>query len=162
MWTALVRRDVGVDRIQEADELLLQMRGTRVHLALVVDEFGGIDGLATIEDLVEEIVGEIEDEHNDDNTPRLVERSDGSLEADARVPLKDFEDRIGGILTDEERDEDIDTLGGLVFFLAGRVPVRGEVICHASGVEFEILDTDPRRVRRMRICYPVRPDDGAE
>ena len=84
-----------------------------------------------------------------------------NIEWDAR-PLKDFEDRVGGILTDEERDEDIDTLGGLVFFLAGRVPVRGEVICHASGVEFEILDTDPRRVRRMRICYPVRPDDGAE
>ena len=99
MWTVLGRRDLGVDRVQEADEILLQMRVTRVHLALVVDDFGGIDSLATIEDLVEEIVGEIEDEHDDD-TPRLVERSDGSLEADARVPLKNFEDRVGGILTD--------------------------------------------------------------
>jgi CBS domain containing-hemolysin-like protein len=143
-------------------ELLLQMRVTRVHLALVVDEFGGIDGMATIEDLVEEIVGEIEDEHDEDDTPRMIERPDGSFDADARVPLKDFEDRIGAILSDEERAEDIDTIGGLVFFLAGRVPVRGEIIRHETGVEFEILDADPRRLRRLRVSVVGRAVDGAE
>jgi CBS domain containing-hemolysin-like protein len=133
-----------------------------VHLALVVDEFGGIDGMATIEDLVEEIVGEIEDEHDEDDTPRMIERPDGSFDADARVPLKDFEDRIGAILSDEERAEDIDTIGGLVFFLAGRVPVRGEIIRHETGVEFEILDADPRRLRRLRVSVVGRAVDGAE
>jgi len=133
-------------------ELLLQMRVSRVHLALVVDEFGGIDGMVTIEDLVEEIVGEIEDEHDDDDTPRIIEGDDGTLVADARVPIKDFEDRLGEILTEQEREEDIDTLGGLVFFLAGRVPVRGEVVRHGSGIEFEVLDADPRRIRRLRVC----------
>ncbi len=140
-------------------ELLLQMRVSHVHMALVVDEFGGIDGLATIEDLVEEIVGEIEDEHDDDDPSMLVETANGFFEADARVMLKEFEDRFGDILTDEEREEDIDTLGGLVFFLAGRVPGRGEVIRHESGIEFEVLDADPRRIRRLRICQ--RPENGS-
>ncbi len=135
-------------------ELLLQMRVRRVHLALVVDEFGGVDGMVTIEDLVEEIVGEIEDEHDDDDTPRMTHRTDGSFEADARVPIKDFEDRLGEFLSKQEREEDIDTLGGLVFFLAGRVPVRGEVIKHESGFDFEVLEADPRRIRRLRICQP--------
>lgn len=158
----IVRRVLFVAPSMPILELLLQMRVTRVHLALVVDEFGGIDGLATIEDLVEEIVGEIEDEHDEDDTPRMTERADGSFDADARVPLKDFEDRVGAILTDEEREEDIDTIGGLVFFLAGRVPVRGEIIRHESGVEFEILDADPRRLRRMRVCLSNRPNDETE
>jgi len=136
-------------------ELLLQMRVRRVHLALVVDEFGGVDGMVTIEDLVEEIVGEIEDEHDDDPTPRMTHRTDGTYEADARVPIKEFEDRLGEFLSEQERQEDIDTLGGLVFFLAGRVPVRGEVIRHDSGFEFEVLDADPRRIRRLRIYQPV-------
>jgi len=144
-------------------ELLLQMRVSRVHMALVVDEFGGIDGLATIEDLVEEIVGEIEDEHDDDETPRLIETASGVLEADARVMLEEFEARVGEILTDEEREEDIDTLGGLVFFLAGRVPGRGEVIKHESGVEFEVLEADPRRIRRLRIGQrPTGGDDDGD
>ncbi len=133
-------------------ELLLQMRVRRVHLALVVDEFGGVDGMVTIEDLVEEIVGEIEDEHDDGDPPRLIHRTDGSFEADARVPIKEFEDRLGEFLSKQEREEDIDTLGGLVFFLAGRVPVRGEVIRHESGFDFEVLDADPRRIRRLRVC----------
>lgn len=141
-------------------ELLLQMRVRRVHMALVVDEFGGIDGLATIEDLVEEIVGEIEDEHDEDDTPRMIEKGRGVLEADARVSLQDFEDRVGPFLSDEEHEEDIDTIGGLVFFLAGRVPAKGEVITHDSGIEFEILDADPRRIRHMRITLSKRePDD---
>jgi magnesium and cobalt transporter len=133
-------------------ELLLQMRVRRVHLALVVDEFGGVDGMVTIEDLVEEIVGEIEDEHDDDDNPRMTHRADGSFEADARVSIKEFEDRLGEFLSKQEREEDIDTLGGLVFFLAGRVPVRGEVIRHESGFDFEVLDADPRRIRRLRVC----------
>ena len=137
-------------------ELLLQMRVRRVHLALVVDEFGGVDGMVTIEDLVEEIVGEIEDEHDDGDTPRMIHRTDGSFEADARVPIKEFEDRLGEFLSKQEREEDIDTLGGLVFFLAGRVPVRGEVIKHESGFDFEVLDADPRRIRRLRVCQPSK------
>ena len=131
-------------------DLLLQMRQTRQHMALVVDEFGGIDGLVTIEDLVEEIVGEIEDEHDLDSTPRLVERPDGSLIADARVSVEDFENRVGAILTEDER-EDIDTLGGLAVLLAGRVPGRGEVVTHASGLEFEIVEADSRRIKRLRV-----------
>ena len=155
----IVRRVLFVAPSMPILELLLQMRVTRVHMALVVDEFGGIDGLVTIEDLVEEIVGEIEDEHDEGGTPLIGERSDGSFEVDSRVPLEEFEERVGQILTDEERAEDIDTLGGLVFFLAGRVPVRGEVIRHESGVEFEILDADPRRIRRMWVsCQPPLGD----
>ena len=131
-------------------DLLVQMRQKRQHMALVVDEFGGIDGLVTIEDLVEEIVGEIEDEHDEETSPRLVERPDGSIIADARVSIEDFEERVGPVLTEEER-EDIDTLGGLVVSLAGRVPGRGEMLKHPSGLEFEIVDADPRRIKRLRV-----------
>ncbi len=132
-------------------ELLLQMRASRTHMALVVDEFGGIDGLITIEDLVEEIVGEIEDEHDTEAAPEMAERADGAIEADARVEIEAFEQRVGPVLTAEERDDDIDTLGGLVFAIAGRVPGRGEVVRHASGIEFEILDADPRRIKRLKV-----------
>jgi CBS domain containing-hemolysin-like protein len=132
-------------------DLLLEMRLSRVHMALVVDEFGGIDGLITIEDLVEEIVGEIEDEHDVHEGPKLVARPDGSLVADARTEIAEFEERVGSVLTDDERDEDIDTLGGLIFYLAGRVPGRGELIVHDSGLSFEIMEADPRRVKRLRI-----------
>jgi len=131
-------------------ELLLEMRFKRVHMALVVDEFGGVDGLLTIEDLVEEIVGDIDDEYDEDTEPQLVHRPDGALDADARVSLETFEDVVGPILTDEERAE-IDTLGGLVFDLLGRVPIRGELVKHPSGMEIEILEADPRRVRRLRV-----------
>jgi CBS domain containing-hemolysin-like protein len=131
-------------------DLLLQMRQTRQHMALVVDEFGGIDGLVTIEDLVEEIVGEIEDEHDDAFVPTMVERPDGTLIADARVPIELFEKRVGSILADDER-QDVDTLGGLAVWLAGRVPGRGELLQHASGLEFEVVDADPRRVKRLRV-----------
>lgn len=138
-------------------ELLLQMRVSRTHMALVVDEFGGTDGLVTIEDLVEEIVGEIQDEHDPDVKPMMADRADGSIEADARVAIPDFEARIGSLLTSAERQADIDTLGGLVFTLAGRVPSRGEVIRHPSGAEFEVLDADPRRIKRLRVCRPSAP-----
>ncbi len=131
-------------------DLLLEMRLKRTHMALVVDEFGGIDGLATIEDLVEVIVGDIEDEHDIVETPLLEDRQDGTLIADARATLEDFEASVGEVLSDEER-EDIETLGGLVFHLVGRVPSRGELVSHPSGLEFEVLDGDPRRLKRLRV-----------
>jgi CBS domain containing-hemolysin-like protein len=136
-------------------DLLLQMRVARVHLALVVDEYGGIDGLLTIEDLVETIVGDIADEHDEPDLPMVVERADGTLDLDARMKVEDFEARVGPLLTEEERDADIDTVGGLVFTLAGRVPARGEVISHESGTEFRVLDSDARRIRRLRAKLPA-------
>lgn len=131
-------------------ELLLEMRVKRSHMALVVDEFGGVDGLVTIEDLVEEIVGEIDDEHDRDDEPKMERRKDGSWVADARIELETFEERIGSSLLGDDH-EDIDTLGGLVFAVAGRVPIRGEIISYQNGVEFEILDADPRRIHRVRV-----------
>ncbi len=143
-------------------DLLLQMRQTRQHMALVVDEFGGIDGLVTIEDLVEEIVGEIEDEHDDDSEPNMIEKPDGTMIADARVPIAAFEERVGRLLDDDER-ADIDTLGGLVMSVAGRVPGRGELLSHPSGLEFEVLDADPRRVKRVRVRkLPPRTEGQAD
>ena len=137
-------------------ELLLEMRAQHSHMALVVDEFGGVDGLVTIEDLVEEIVGEIEDEHDLDDEPRLVRNADGSFTADARVTLEMLEGLAGTAIPEEDR-EDIDTLGGLVFSLAGRVPVRGELIRHPLGLEFEILDADPRRIKSLRVFGLAMP-----
>jgi CBS domain containing-hemolysin-like protein len=132
-------------------DLLVQMRQARTHIAVVVDEFGGIDGLVTIEDLIEEIVGEIEDEHDEAGGPSLVERSDGSLIADARTPIEALEEHEGARLRPEGDQEEVDTLGGLVSSLAGRVPKRGEVIAHPVGIEFEVLDADPRRIKRLRV-----------
>jgi CBS domain containing-hemolysin-like protein len=135
-------------------DLLLQMRQTRTHMALVVDEYGGIDGLVTIEDLVETIVGEISDEHDEPGPPQMVERQDGTIDLDARMPVEAFEASFGPVLTEEERGADIDTVGGLVFTLAGRVPARGELVSHASGLEFRVLEADPRRIRRLRVRRP--------
>jgi CBS domain containing-hemolysin-like protein len=132
-------------------DLLLQMRLARAHMVLVVDEFGGTDGLVTIEDLVEQIIGEIEDEHDVVRGPFLIERPDGTLIANARTTIAAFEQRVGPILTEEEREADIDTLGGLVMSLTDRVPARGELVNHPSGVAFEILDADPRRIKRLRV-----------
>lgn len=131
-------------------DLLLKMRESRRHMALVVDEYGGIDGLVTIGDIVESIIGEIEDEHDTDTEPQLIEENDGSVLADARVDVEDFEQRYGELLNAQERAE-IDTLGGLVFSIAGRIPARGEVITHNTGMVFEIMDADPRRVNVIRI-----------
>ncbi|MGH6989991.1 MAG: hemolysin family protein [Stellaceae bacterium] len=132
-------------------DLLLQMRLSRVHMALVVDEFGGIDGLATIDDVIEQIVGEIEDEHDDADRPKIITRPDGSIIADARTPLEALE---GGIIPPRlltELEEEVTTLGGLATTLAGRVPMRGDIIRHPSGIEVEVLDADPRRVKRLRL-----------
>lgn len=131
-------------------DLLLQMRITRKHMVLVVDEFGGIDGLITIGDVIEAIVGEIDDEHDPEDNPEISTQTDGTILADARVDLDEFEEEFGRILSDEERQEN-DTLGGLVFFLAGRVPARGEVIKHDTGMVFEILEAGPRRVNKLCI-----------
>jgi CBS domain containing-hemolysin-like protein len=142
-------------------DLLVQMRQARTHIAMVVDEFGGIDGLVTIEDLIEEIVGEIEDEHDVADGPSLVERTDGSLIADARTPIETFEEHEGTRLRLVGDQEEVDTLGGLVSSLAGRVPKRGEVIAHPSGIEFEVLDADPRRIKRLRVRrLPAETKDG--
>ncbi len=132
-------------------DLLLQMRDTGVHMAIVVDEYGGTDGLATIEDLVEEIVGEIQDEHDKILPARIIELPDGALEADGRVEVEELEARLGLRLLEPERREDVDTLAGLIFTLLDRVPARGEVVRHPAGLEFEVLDADPRRIKRLRI-----------
>ena len=152
---AILRRPLLVAPQIPVLDLLLQMRQARMHLALVVDEYGGIDGLVTIEDLVETIVGDISDEHDEIAGPMVTERGDGSLDMDARLPVEDFEHRMGQTLTEDEREADIDTIGGLVFTLAGRVPAKGEVIRHPSGIEFRILDSDPRRIRRLRVRLSV-------
>jgi magnesium and cobalt transporter len=135
-------------------DLLLRMRQERVHMALVVDEYGGIDGLVTIEDLVETIVGDIADEHDEEGEPQILERGEGLWEVDARAPIAAFEERIGSVLTEEEQGADIDTVGGLVFTLAGRVPARGEIFSHPSGLEFRVLEADARRIRRLRVRRP--------
>ena len=132
-------------------DLLLQMRQRHTHLALVVDEYGGIDGLVTIEDLVETIVGDISDEHDEIEGPMLAERADGALDLNARLPVEEFEAKMGPVLSEDERDADIETVGGLVFNLAGRVPAKGEIITHPSGMEFMVLDADARRIRRLRV-----------
>ena len=131
-------------------DLLHEMRLRRRHLALVVDEFGGVDGLITIEDLVEEIVGEIEDEHDTTAQLRFDQKSDGTAIVDARFEVETLEAITGPLLKDDERDE-IDTLGGLVFSLAGRVPGHGEVVRHRAGVQFEILEGDPRRITLLKL-----------
>ena len=160
----ILRKVLFVAPSMRALDLLLEMRQSRTHIALVVDEYGGIDGLITIEDLVEQIVGEIEDEHDIDETPVLQPKPDGTLLADARTTLEDFEKAVGSVLTEDERAE-IDTLGGLVTALAGRVPRRGELVRHPDGLEFEVLESDARRVRRLRVRNLPRggtstPDGG--
>jgi CBS domain containing-hemolysin-like protein len=143
-------------------DLLHEMRLRRRHLALVVDEFGGVDGLITIEDLVEEIVGEIEDEHDETIMPRFEVNDDGTTVAEARLEIEELERLTGPLLEDDDRDE-IDTLGGLVCAVAGRVPGRGEVVRHPSGLQFEVLEGDPRRVTLLKIrgmarLTPVQSD----
>lgn len=148
----LMRRVLFVAPSMRVLDLLLQMRKSRNHMAMVVDEYGGIDGLVTIEDLVEEIVGEIEEEHEAATAPRIQERPDGTMIVDARLPIEELEEKLGMSLAGGEEEGDIDTLGGLVSALTGRVPVRGELVVHeASGLEFEVTDADPRRVKRLKI-----------
>jgi CBS domain containing-hemolysin-like protein len=127
------------------------MQSTRIHMALVIDEYGGTDGLISIEDLVEQIVGEIEDEHDTDEGKMIVSRKDNEFDASARADLEEVEKAVGFQLVDEEGAEEIDTLAGLVSSLVGRVPQRGEIVSHPAGVEFEVLEADPRRLKRLRV-----------
>ena len=148
--TTMIRKVLFVSPAMRALELLQEMRLNRQHLALVIDEYGGIDGLITIEDLVEEIVGEIDDEHDTVDGPKLQLRPGGGYWADPRATVEEFEALIGPVLSDEEREE-IDTLGGLVLTIAGRVPGPGEVFNHPAGIRFEIVDSDPRRIKALQI-----------
>lgn len=143
--------------------LLRKMQAERIHMALVIDEYGGVDGLVTIEDLIEEIVGEIDDEH-DDEAIVLVEEEDGAYVAPARMDLDDFEDATGVKLAEGELAEEVATLGGLLFRVAGRVPAVGEVILHPDGHLIEVLDADSRRVKRLRVRFKrdVEAAPGAE
>ena len=136
-------------------DLLLKMRTSHIHMAIIVDEHGGVDGLVTIEDLVEEIVGEIKDEHeaqkeNKNNIKGLI-KDDGSIKISARMLIEDFEKKYGNIFSDKKDISDIDTMGGLVFHIFGRIPLKGEVIKHSNVCEFEILDADSRRIRTILV-----------
>jgi len=155
--TGIIRQLLFVPPSMPAADLLVKMQSTRIHMAIVVDEYGGTDGLLSIEDLVEEIVGDIADEHDEDATSLVKPAENGSFLADARADIDDVEAQLGIDLLPEEDEEDVDTLGGLMFAMLGRVPVRGELVRHASGVEFEIIDADPRRVRKIKIHTRPRP-----
>jgi CBS domain containing-hemolysin-like protein len=146
-----------------AMNLLVRMQATHIHMALIVDEYGGTDGLVTIEDLVEQIVGDIEDEHDEEEADLILDDPKLGLVASGRAPVAELEGRLGRKLLTPEEEADIDTLGGLVFTIIGRVPARGELIRHpTSGVEFEVLDADPRRVKRLKIHLPPAPSEGDE
>lgn len=141
--------------------LLQKMQAERRHMALVIDEYGGVDGLVTIEDLIEQIVGEIADEHDLEEEQNWVEEKPGVYLALARTPLEELEAEIGMNLVDEDDEEEIDTLGGLVFLLSGRVPARGEVIPHPKGPEFEVVEADPRRIKRLRVRVTPQAQPGS-
>lgn len=131
-------------------DLLQMMKENKKHMALVVDEFGGIDGLVTVNDVVEAIIGDIEDEFHEDDDPKMFVKTDGSILSDGRMDIEDIEEIYGPILTDAER-EDVDTLGGLAMHLAGHIPLKGEVFTHSTGIKVEVLDSDGRRVKRVRL-----------
>lgn len=158
-----LKRDVMfVTPSMPALDLLPRMQATRSHLALVIDEYGGTDGLISIEDLVEQIVGEIDDEHDTDEAPTLVRRPDGGFDADARAEIEDLEKAMGLELTIDGEKPDMDTLGGFVAALAGRLPQSGEIVRHdGSGLEFEVTDADPRRIKRVQIRRFAHPEPEA-
>ena len=156
---ALMREPLFVPESMGAIELLARMRAERIHLAIVVDEFGGTEGLVTIEDVVEEIVGDIEDEHDDAEAAMLTLLDDGVWEADARVELEELAQTVDRRLSSDE--DEVDTLGGLVFLLAGHIPAKGECVTHPSGWKLEAVDSDPRRIIRVRLHAPegeTQPD----
>lgn len=134
--------------------LLQKMQTERIHMCLVIDEYGGVDGLVTLEDLIETVIGEIADEHDSEEETLFTQEGPGIYLAQARTPLDEFEAETGLELTGLADEDEVDTLGGLVFSLSGRVPVRGEVIKAPDGTEFEVVDADPRRIKRLRVCLP--------
>jgi len=146
-----------------AADLMVRMQASRIHMALVIDEFGGTDGIVTLEDLIEAVVGEIDDEHDEAASAQVIARPGGMFEADGRAPLEDLEEALGVSLVPADLEEDIETVAGLVSALAGRVPQRGEVIAHPDGFDIEITDADPRRVKRVRLRQPPKrtPDESA-
>lgn len=148
----IIRKLLYVPPSMRAIDLLAQMQASRIHLALVVDEYGGTDGLVSIEDIVEQIVGEIDDEHDSDEPPDIVRREDGSFLADARASLEDARAVIGEDFVTGEASDEVATLGGYLVSQVGRLPVRGEVISGPGNFEIEVLDADPRRVKRLRIA----------
>lgn len=161
----ITRKLLYVPPSMPAIDLLAQMQASRIHLALVVDEYGGTDGLVSIEDIVEQVVGEIDDEHDSDEPPSIVRQTENSFIADARASLEDVRAMIGEAFETGEAGEEVDTLGGFLVTYVGRLPVRGEVILGPGPFEIEVLDADPRRVKRLRIGLraerpPVRPRDG--
>jgi CBS domain containing-hemolysin-like protein len=160
-----LKRDVlYVPASMRAADLMARMQASRVHMALVIDEYGGVSGLVTLEDVIEAVVGEIDDEHDEAQVSGVTQRADGLFDADARADLEDLEEAMGvEDLAPEAMEEEIDTVGGLVTALAGRVPRRGELIAHPAGWEFEVVDADPRRVKRVRVrrAAPVVEPDAA-
>ena len=160
--SAKIRRPVlYVPPSMPATNLLIRMQSTRIHMALVVDEYGGTDGLVTIEDLVEQIVGDIEDEHDVAEAAHIFTEPKLGLVASARTPIKQLEEHLGIKLLKPEEEEDIDTLGGLMFSMLGRVPARGELVRHPSGIELEVLDADARRLKKVKIHQPRAVDAAA-
>jgi len=149
---ALMREPLFVPESMGVIELLARMRQQRTHLAIVVDEFGGTEGLVTIEDVVEEIVGDIEDEHDEAEAGMLTMADEGVWEADARIELDELAKAVDARLSSQ--DDEVDTLGGLMFLLAGRIPAKGEFVTHPSGWRLEALDSDPRRIIRVRLHAP--------
>jgi CBS domain containing-hemolysin-like protein len=149
--TKIVREILFVPPSMRVIDLLARMQATRIHLSLVVDEYGGTDGLASIEDIVEQIVGEIADEHDEDETPAVAQQPDGSFVADARATIEDVVGTVGNEFDVGDAAEEVDTIGGYLVTRAGRLPVRGEIVPGPGLFEFEVLDADPRRVKRIRI-----------
>ncbi len=147
----VMREVLFVPPSMQAADLLVKMQSTHIHLAIVVDEYGGTDGLVSIEDLVEEIVGEIVDEHDDPDGPMIRQEPDGGLVADARAEIEELEGIVKVDLVPDEDEDDVDTLGGLMFTMVGRVPTRGELVRHPSGLAFEVLESDPRRLKKIKI-----------
>src|SRR6202007_2207957 len=148
----IIRKLLYVPPSMRAIDLLAQMQASRIHLALVVDEYGGTDGLVSIEDIVEQIVGEIDDEHDSDEPPAIVRQADNSFIADARASLDDVRSAAGEEFVKGDAGEEVETLGGFLVSHVGRLPVRGEVISGPGNFEIEVLDADPRRVKRLRIA----------
>ncbi|HKP35198.1 MAG TPA: hemolysin family protein [Sphingomicrobium sp.] len=156
--SALIREPLFVPESMGVIELLARMRSQRTHLAIVVDEFGGTEGLVTIEDVVEEIVGEIEDEHDEAEGGLLTMLDDGLWEADARLELEELAQAVDPRLSSDE--DEVDTLGGLIFLLAGHIPAKGECVIHPSGWRLEAIDSDPRRIIRVRLHAPEASPRG--
>ncbi|HXV00229.1 MAG TPA: hemolysin family protein [Caulobacteraceae bacterium] len=157
----LKRETLYVPPSMRAADLLVRMQASRIHMAMVIDEFGGVDGLVTLEDVLEAVVGEIDDEHDEAQIAQITARPGGIFEVDGRTPLEDLEAALGQrLFTDDMDDEAIDTAAGVVTALAGRLPQRGEIIAHPAGFDFEVTDADPRRIKRLRVRPAAAGPDG--